>query len=44
MRQKREGTGESPYDGSLWAVFSVARDDRDGNSRYRVTKMPHLGN
>ena len=41
--QKREGTGESPRLTILQATSSVARDDRDGCSRYRAAKMSHNG-
>lgn len=40
--QKREGTGESPRLFMLQATSSVARDDRDGCSRYRAAKMSCL--
>ena len=37
---KREGNGASPLCKPSSSHFQAARDDRDGNSRYRVTKMP----
>ena len=37
------GTVRASYVRYLYATSSVARDDRDGNSRYRVAKMSQLG-
>ncbi len=37
-----KGSGESPLCGSFYATFCVAREDRDGSSRYRATKMSVL--
>ena len=34
------GDGESPLRKTLQATFCVAREDRDGGSRYRASKMP----
>ncbi len=33
------GSGESPRPGTLQAILCVAREDRDGSSRYRAAKM-----
>ena len=41
VRSER-GEGESPLTGTLQATFAVARDDRDGCSRYRASKMSAL--
>ena len=37
------GDGESPLCEPVSSHFQAARDDRDGYSRYRVTKMPIFG-
>ena len=39
---QREGIGESPLPEVCKPLLLVARDDRDGCSRYRVSKMPLL--
>ena len=39
---KREGDGGSPSVRQPQATFSVAREDRDGRSRYRALKMPGM--
>lgn len=36
---KREGDGESPLCAGNVSHFRVARDDRDGCSRYRAAKI-----
>jgi len=36
---EREGDGESPLMVRLQATSCVAREDRDGCSRYRASKM-----
>ena len=40
---QREGIGASPQSNALQATSGVARDDRDGSSRYRASKMPLVG-
>ena len=39
LLKKREGTGESPQEVSGKPLAFVAREDRDGRSRYRAAKM-----
>ena len=39
---QREGEWCKPLGGCLQATSCVARDDRDGSSRYRVAKMSDL--
>ena len=41
--QSERGTGVSPLCVYSSSHFQAARDDRDGYSRYRVTKMPIFG-
>ena len=43
VKPQREGNGESPLQSFAQAIFRVARDDRDGLSRYRETKMSRMG-
>ena len=40
--QSERGTVQALVDQNLQAISSVARDDRDGCSRYRVSKMSAL--
>jgi len=40
---KREGSGESPLCVPMSSHFQVVRDDRNGCSRYRATKMLPVG-
>ena len=40
---KREGDGVSPLQRLAFSHFQAARDDWDGNSRYRVTKILLIG-